>query len=157
VLIPDVLIERYNNGLVEYGKNYAYKDTASRICVDNPSPYLDKYSEDDTLEEEDDDTGLHQKLLARTRIGESSIQVIPLFYQEHEEVLNASIVRTWSLRSISTSRKEIVEKLIKDGIPPSWQKTALLRNSYPLKLDCRGRWIEKPSVVLDDELGLIFE
>lgn len=109
---------------------------------------------------DEDVPGLHPSLVARTRLGESSAEVIPLFTEDGfmpEIEPNFEQSKKWSMRSLSLTRKGVVNLLFKLGIPEGWKKSPLLRNSYPLVLDAENFWIEDRVVRLDEELGLVYQ
>ena len=58
---------------------------------------------------------------------------------------------------MSLSRKGIVKKLRASGVPEGWKKSPLLRNCYPLVLTAEGRWTEDATVLLDNDLGFVYE
>lgn len=65
--------------------------------------------------------------------------------------------KAWFLRAMSLSRKGVVVKLQRAGVPDGWKKSALLRNCYPMMLNKTNQWEEDPSIRLDAELGLKYE
>jgi CRISPR-associated endonuclease/helicase Cas3 len=159
VIIPDFLLERIDKALEENdGEAMAHKGQAIRATIgfpddgswDDPNRYL----------KADDDPGLHHSLLAQTRLGETSVSVIPLFSHDAskmEQIPDLSQAKEWSMRTISLSRKKVVMKLHTSAIPKCWEKSSLLRNCYPFWVDAEGCWIEDSSVGLDEELGLIYK
>jgi CRISPR-associated endonuclease/helicase Cas3 len=155
--VPDTLLERYEKAMDEEGETFAKKWLAQQAHIgspedaswDNPMRYA---------KNDDDDCGLHSSLIAKTRLGDPSLVVIPLFpNDEVDNVDDYAQAKILYLRSLSVSKKGIVQKLKSLGTPASWKKSSLLRNCYPLKVDKAGHWIENPTVRLDDELGLVYE
>lgn len=108
---------------------------------------------------DDDEPGVHASLKAKTRLGDDSAVVIPLFEADTFDPTTApdfAQAKKWFLRAMSVSRKGIVKPLQSAGVPEGWKKSTLLRNCYPLQLDAELRWIIDPSVQLSDELGLVY-
>jgi CRISPR-associated endonuclease/helicase Cas3 len=60
------------------------------------------------------------------------------------------------MRAVSLSRKRVTSRLFANGVPKTWLASPLLRNSFPLILDENGRWVDDPTVRLDEELGLVY-
>ncbi len=109
---------------------------------------------------DEDEPGVHRTLMARTRLGEDSVVVIPLWPEDGfrpEATPEFVRAKQWFLRAVSLSRKGVAKKLQKMGVPEGWKKSPLLRNCFPLTLDEHGRWVEDPTVLLDDDLGLVYE
>jgi CRISPR-associated endonuclease/helicase Cas3 len=109
---------------------------------------------------DEDEPGVHRTLMAQTRLGDDSIIAIPLRPEDRfrPEVLpDFNLARSWYLRAISISRKGVVKRLQKRGVPGGWNKSSLLRNCFPLMLNAQGRWTENSMVRLDDDLGLVYE
>lgn len=109
---------------------------------------------------DEDEPGVHRTLMAKTRLGEDSIVVIPLF--PDDEFSSAATpdfdqAKRWYLQAVSISRKGVAKKLRALGVPEGWKKSPLLRNCFPLKLDAQGCWMEDAKVRLDDDLGLVYE
>jgi CRISPR-associated endonuclease/helicase Cas3 len=50
----------------------------------------------------------------------------------------------------------VTSRLFANGVPKTWLASPLLRNSFPLILDENGRWVDDPTVRLDEELGLVY-
>ncbi len=98
--------------------------------------------------------------MAQTRLGEDSIVAIPLWPEDGfspEATPDFTQAKQWFLRAVSLSRKGVVKKLQKLGVPEGWKKSSLLRNCFPLILDADVRWTEDTTVRLDDDLGLVYE
>jgi CRISPR-associated endonuclease/helicase Cas3 len=109
---------------------------------------------------DDDEPGVHFTLKAQTRLGEDSVSVVPLFPKDNltaSAVPDTATVREWALRIFSLSRKGVVQKLRKLGIPEGWTTLPLLRHCYPMLLDNEGFWQEDKIVKLDKELGLVYK
>lgn len=109
---------------------------------------------------DEDEPGVHRTLMAQTRLGQDSIVAIPLWLEDGfgpEVVPDFTQSKRWFLRAVSLSRKGVVKKLQKQGVPEGWKKSPLLRNCFPLILDEHGRWAEDATVRLDDDLGLVYE
>jgi len=108
----------------------------------------------------DDDTpGVHRTLMARTRLGEDSVVVIPLFPADGFQPAKApdfATAKRWFHRAMSLSRRGVVNRIKAKGTPKGWQESSLLRNCFPLLLRADGRWVEDPSVRLDEDLGLVY-
>lgn len=109
---------------------------------------------------DEDEPGLHPTLIAQTRLGEASVIVIPLFPEDDFDpsvLPDFSLAKSWALRSVSISRQGVVKRLQDMGVPEGWQKSPLLRNAFPLELDEKGYWKEDRSILLDAELGLVYD
>jgi len=109
---------------------------------------------------DEDDPGVHRTLMAQTRLGEDSVVAIPLWPEDgfgSEATPDFVQSKAWFLRAVSLTRKGVVNKLKKLGVPEGWKKSSLLRNCFPLILSTDGRWTEDATVRLDDDLGLVYE
>ncbi len=109
---------------------------------------------------DDDEPGVHHTLIAKTRLGEDSIIVIPIFPEDNfGDGINQDnlTVKKLFLRGISVSRKNVVKQLRGTGVPAEWEKSSLLRNCYPFILDEDNRWVEGSNIRFDKELGLVYE
>lgn len=140
----------------EEGLSFAHRTLANQAVIE-----LENWDDSTRFTKADEDEpGRHPSLMAQTRLGEPSVVVVPLRPGDafdpkaSPDTIQA---RTWSLRSLSLSRKGIVQKLVALGVPEGWRQSPLLRTSHLMRLDDEGRWIEDPAVRLDDELGLCFE
>jgi len=159
VEIPEVLQDRHTRALTENeGKQQAHIIEANKAIIGFP----DDASWNDPARFslcDEDEPGVHRTLMARTRLGDDSVVVIPLW---ESDAFNADATpdfqqaKAWFLRAMSVSRKGIVKPLQRTGVPEGWKKSALLRNAYPLPLDAGSRWIIDTSVHLSDEIGLIY-
>lgn len=140
------------------GTDYAKIGAANQIIIGLPDDASWKTGARFTLYD-DDEPGVHTSLKVKTRLGEDSVVVIPLWEGDGYDVATTTEftqAKTWFLRAMSLSRKGVVKRLQAKGVPESWRQSALLRNAYPLELDAEARWIEDPSIQLSDELGLIY-
>lgn len=140
------------------GDNYAHVSLANQAIIGLPDDGSWKTSATFTLYD-DDEPGVHASLKAKTRLGDDSADVIPLFETDAFDpsaTPDFAQAKKWFLRAMSVSRKGIVKPLQKTGVPEGWKKSTLLRNCYPLQLDAESRWIIDPSIQLSDELGLIY-
>jgi CRISPR-associated endonuclease/helicase Cas3 len=109
---------------------------------------------------DDDEPGVHFTLKAQTRLGEDSVSVVPLFPSDNFDASttpNITIAREWAMRTISLSRKGVVQRLRSGGIPGGWTKVPLLRNCYLMVFDSEGIWQDDNTVKLDKELGLVYK
>jgi CRISPR-associated endonuclease/helicase Cas3 len=159
VELSEALRERVDAAMMtEDGEEYAHKALANMAIIGFPDDASWKDASRFSKADEDE-PGLHPSLVAKTRLSEGSVVIVPLFpkdgYQKAIEP-DFQTAKRWSLRSLSLSRKGVVKRLQKLGVPEGWTKSALLRNCIPLELDEAGCWIEDPSVVLDDALGLVY-
>lgn len=140
------------------GDNYAHVGVANQAIIGLPDDGSWKTSATFTLYD-DDEPGVHASLKAKTRLGDDSAVVIPLFEADAFDpaaVPDFAQAKKWFLLAMSVSRKSIVKPLQSAGVPEGWKKNTLLRNCYPLQLDTESRWIIDPRVQLTDELGLIY-
>ncbi|MHB8455724.1 MAG: CRISPR-associated helicase Cas3' [Acidiferrobacterales bacterium] len=109
---------------------------------------------------DEDEPEVHRTLMAQTRLGEDSVVAISLWPDDTfnaETTPDFTQAKAWFLRAVSLSRKGVVKKLQKRGVPEGWKKSSLLRNCFPLILNADGRWTEDAAVRLDDDLGLVYE
>jgi len=140
------------------GDYYAHVGVANQAIIGLPDDGSWKTSASFTLYD-DDEPGVHASLKAKTRLGDESAVVIPIFETDAFDPAAApdfAQAKAWFLRAMSVSRKGIVKPLLSAGVPEGWKKSALLRNCYPLQLDPESRWIADDSVHLSDELGLVY-
>jgi CRISPR-associated endonuclease/helicase Cas3 len=158
--VPESLRERLEKALVtEDGEAIAHTGQAHQAIIGLP----DDASWNDPARfvlYDEDEPGVHRTLMAQTRLGEDSVVTIPLWLEDGfrpEATPEFVQAKQWFLRSISLSRKGVVKKIQKQGVPEGWKKSPLLRNCFPLILDERGRWVEDAAVRLDDDLGLVYD
>ncbi len=143
----------------EDGEDLAHKGQANQAIIGFP----DDASWNDPARfvlYDEDEPGVHRTLMAQTRLGEDSIVAIPLLPEDGfgpEATPDFAQAKQWFLRAMSLSRKGVVKKLQKLGVPEGWKKSPLLRNCFPLVLNAEGRWTEDAMVRLDDDLGLVYE
>jgi CRISPR-associated endonuclease/helicase Cas3 len=160
VEVPDSLQAWLDKALLDgEGKAYAQKIQADQAILGLPDDESWNQPERFVLYDEDA-PGIHRTLMARTRLGENSVVVVPLWLEDgfSPEVMPASVLtKSWFLRALSLSRKGVVRELNTLGVPEGWKKSSLLCNCIPLMLDAQGRWVEDASVRLDDDLGLVYE
>lgn len=141
------------------GDHYAHVGLANQAIIGLPDDGSWKTSATFTLYD-DDEPGVHATLKAKTRLGDDSAVVIPLFETDTFDpaaIPDFAQAKAWFLRAMSVSRKGIVKPLQSAGVPEGWQKNTLLRNCYPLQLDAESRWIIDPGVHLSDDLGLVYQ
>ncbi len=141
------------------GEEYAHVGEAHQAIIGLPDDASWKTGARFTLFD-DDEPGVHASLKVRTRLGEDSVVVVPLFDADAFDpsaVPDFAQAKAWFLRAMSLTRKSIVKRLQAQGAPEGWKQSALLRNAYPLHLDAEARWIEDPHVRFSDELGLVYE
>lgn len=158
--VPESLIERMEHALAtEDGEDYALRGQANQAIIGFPDDASWNQPERFVLYDEDE-PGVHRTLMAQTRLGEDSVITIPLPQEAGssiDTIPNFFQAKQWFLKAISLSRKGVVKKLQKQGVPESWKKSPLLRNCFPLFLDEEGRWIEDTTVKLEDDLGMVYE
>jgi len=141
------------------GKEYAHVGQAHQAIIGLPEDASWKTGARFTLYD-DDEPGVHSSLKVRTRLGEDSVVVVPIFESDAFDPADTpdfAQAKTWFLRAMSLSRQAIVKRLQAQGVPEGWRQSALLRNAYPLQLDPEARWIEDTTVLLSSELGLIYQ
>jgi CRISPR-associated endonuclease/helicase Cas3 len=158
VPIPIFLEERMNVAVLAEGKSITHRQQANMAIIGFPDD--GSWKEVKHEKADDDEPGLHPTLVAQTRIGEPSVVVIALFPEDMfalERMPDFAQAKAWFLRAVSLSRKDVVKKLQKLGVPEGWKKSPLLRNCFPLMLDAQGRWTEDAKVRLDDDFGLVYE
>ena len=158
--VPESLRERLDKSLVAAdGEVIAHRGQANQAIIGFP----DDASWNDPARfvlYDEDEPGVHKTLMVKTRLGEDSIVVIPIF--SDDEFSSATTpdfdqAKRWYLQAVSISRKGVVNKLRALGVPEGWKKSPLLRNCFPLTLDVQGRWTADAKVRLDDDLGLVYE
>lgn len=158
--VPDSLREWLDKALVAgEGKAYAQKIQAEQAILGLPDDESWNQPERFVLHDEDQ-PGIHRTLMAKTRLGEDSVIVVPLWPEDGFSPLiipDSVLTKKWYLRALSLSRKGVVRKLHALGVPEGWGKSSLLRNCIPLMLDAQGRWVEDANVRLDDDLGLVYQ
>jgi CRISPR-associated endonuclease/helicase Cas3 len=158
--VPESLIERMENALAaEDGEDYALRGQANQAIIGFPDDASWNQPERFVLYDEDE-PGMHRTIMAQTRLGEDSVVVIPLQQKigaDFYTIPDFLQAKQLYLKAVSLSRKGVVKKLQKLGVPESWKKSPLLRNCFPLILDEEGRWIEDATVKLDDDLGMVYE
>lgn len=160
VEIPEFLQQRLQNAQEEAdGKVFAHKAMAHHGIIGLP----DDASWNDQARfvlYDDDEPGVHHTLRAKTRLGDESVVVVPLFPEDEfdaEQQPDFAEAKRWFLRAVSLSRNSVTNKLRSLGVPEGWKKSPLLRNCHPWVLDASGRWVEDVTVRLDDDLGVVYE
>ena len=160
VTIPESIQEWLDKTLMESeGKTYAQRIQANQAIIGFP----DDASWNDPARFvlfDEDEPGMHRTLLAKTRLGEESVLVIPLSQDEdyHSETPPSfDQAKQWFQRSVILSRKGIIRRLQQRGVPESWKQSPLLRNCYPMFLGADGRSNMDDRVRLDEELGIVYE
>jgi len=109
---------------------------------------------------DEDAPDVHRTLMARTRLGQDAVVVIPILPGdrfEAEAIPDPDQSKRWFLRALSLSRPNIVRKLRAMNTPAGWAKSPLLRGCFALKLDVDRRWEVDPTVRLDRDLGLVYD
>lgn len=159
VEIPDFLQDRHGRAVTENkGKSLAHIFEADKAIIGFPDDAFWKDPACFSLYDEDE-PGAHRTLMAHTRLGDDSVVVIPLW---EADVFNPDTTpdfqqaKDWFLRAMSLSRKSVVKRLQRDGVPEGWKSNSLLRNAYPLLLDTESRWVADSGIQLSDELGLVY-
>lgn len=154
------LAERHDRAMLEEeGQEYAHVGAANQAVIGLPDDGSWKAGMIFTLYD-DDEPGIHASLKAKTRLGDDSVIVIPLFAQDAYDPAHTpdfAQAKDWFLRAMSVSRKSIVKQLQAQGVPEGWKQNALLRSAYPLRLDVEQCWMEDPNIRLSDELGLVYQ
>jgi CRISPR-associated endonuclease/helicase Cas3 len=152
--------ERLNKALMDSdGKIIAHTGQANQAIMGLP----DDASWNDPARfvlYDEDEPGVHRTLMAQTRLGEDSVVAIPLWLEDSfgsETTPDFVQSKAWFLRAVSLTRRGVVKKIQRLGIPEGWKKSPLLRNCFPLILNADGRWAEDATVRLDDDLGLVYE
>ena len=160
VEVPEFLLGRLEKAMIDNdGETFAHKYQANQAIIGLP----DDASWNDPARfvlYDEDEPGLHRTLMAQTRLGEDSVVTIPLWPEDgfaSETTPDFLHSKAWFLRGVSLTRKHVVKKLQKLGVPEGWKKSSLLRNCFPLILNADGRWSEDTTVRLDDDLGLVYE
>jgi CRISPR-associated endonuclease/helicase Cas3 len=158
--VPKSLQDRLEKSMIDSdGKLIAHTGQANQAIIGLP----DDASWNDPARfvlYDEDHPDVHRTLMAHTRIGEDSVVAIPLWQEDGliTEIAPEFVqCKAWFLRGVSLTRKGMVKKFKKMGVPEGWKKSSLLRNCYPLLLNADGRWTEDATVRLDDDLGLVYE
>lgn len=159
VEIPEVLMERMNKAVRVEGEAIAYRQQANMAIIGLPD---DASWNDPTrfVLYDEDEPGVHRTLMAQTRLGEDSVVAIPLWSEDgfdSKATPEFTQSKAWFLRAVSLTRKGVVQKLRKLGVPEGWKESSLLRSCVPLHLNADGRWAEDATVRLDEDLGLVYE
>lgn len=156
--IPNHLKERMEKAISVEGEIISQRQHANMAIIGFPED--GSWKEVKFEKADEDEPGLHPTLVAQTRLGEPSVVAIPLFPADGYDPgmqPDFACAKEWCLRGVSLSRKDVVNKFKTLGIPEGWKKSPLLRNCYPLVLDADSRWIIDTKVLLDDDLGLMYE
>ena len=159
VEVPNSQKDRMEKAQAEEGKAIAERQQANQAILGLPDDASWNQPERYVLYDEDM-PGVHRSLMAQTRLGQDSAVAIPLFPADEfrlEAEPDFAQAKQWVLRSLSLSRKGVLQNLRAVGVPESWKKSPLLRNCFPLPLDAQGRWVKDAGVRLDDDLGLVYE
>ncbi len=158
--VPESLRERLEKALMSgEGEAWAKLGQANRAIIGYPDDSSWNEPERFVLHDEDE-SGVHRTLLAQTRLGDESIVAIPLWPEDGfqpEAAPEFTTAKQWFLRSVSLSRKNVINSLRRQGVPEGWKKSPLLRNCYALTLNPDGRWKEDATIRLDNDLGFVYE
>lgn len=158
VPVPEWLRPRLDEADGDAGKALAQRQQAHAAIIGMP----DDASWDDPnryVLYDDDAAGVHRTLMARTRLGEESITVVPLRPVDQFDPMlmpEGAQAKEWFLRSMTVSRPWIVKKLVTEGVPEGWRRSPLLRTCYPMLFDGAGQWLADSRVYLNAELGLTY-
>jgi CRISPR-associated endonuclease/helicase Cas3 len=158
--VPESLRERLEKAsAVKEGEGFAYRGQANQAIIGFPDDASWNDPSRFVLFDEDE-PGVHRTLMAQTRLGADSVLAIPLSPKDGfrpEATPNFAQAKLVFLRAMSLSRKGVVRRLRALGMPEGWKQSSLLRNCFPLMTNTEGRWMEDPTVRLDDDLGLVYE
>ncbi|HBO6001170.1 TPA: CRISPR-associated helicase Cas3', partial [Pseudomonas aeruginosa] len=104
-----------------------------------------------------------------TRLGDESVSLVPVYRREGGWSLSAGgelfdpahrvsddLALALASRQIKTSRKDLVKHLLATEVPRAFVEHPLLRQLRPLELIEGQAVIGRLTVVLDEELGLVF-
>lgn len=156
---PEFLLARMNNAVRAEGEAIAHRQQANMAIIGLP----DDASWNDPARfvlYDEDEPGVHRTLMAQTRLGEDSVIAIPLRPEDSfdsKATPEFAQSKAWFQQAMSLTRGGVVQKLRSLGVPKGWKELPLLRNCCPLQLNADGRWIEDPTVRLDEDLGLVYE
>lgn len=158
--VHEFLQERLNKAMEKSdGNACASRGQANQAVIGFPDDASWDQPERFVLFDEDEHF-VHRTLMARTRLGDDSVIVIPLFPEDGFDpdfTPDFAGSKHLFMRALSLSRKNVVAKLRSNGISEGWKSSPLLRNCFPLMLNAEGRWILDHTVRLDEELGLVYE
>ena len=158
--VPEFLQDSLNKALASAdGKAIVHTGQAHQAIIGRPDDASWNQPERFVLYDEDE-PDVHRTLMAQTRLGEDSVVAIPVWPEDalrNEVSPEFVLAKSWFLRAVNLSRKDVVRKLRAQGVPEGWKKSSLLRNCFPLLLDVGGRWKEDAAVRLDDDLGVVYE
>lgn len=159
IAVPEFLEERMNKAVRAEGEAIAQRQQANMAIMGLP----DDASWNDPAKYvlyDEDEPGVHRTLMAQTRLGEDSVIAIPMWLEDNFDsgaIPDFVQSKSWFLRAMSLTRKSVVRKLKKSGVPEGWKESSLLRNCFPLVLNANGYWTEDATVRLDKDLGLVYE
>jgi CRISPR-associated endonuclease/helicase Cas3 len=157
--VPPALSERRDKSLAAEGEDLARIQQAHQAIIGLPDDGSWNDPSRLTLFDEDG-PGVHRALLALTRLGEESLLAVPLDDESGfswDALPDFRQAAKWFGNSVRLSRRAVVHKLKRVGVPDGWSKSPLLRNCYPMLLDGSRRWKEDATVRLDEELGVVYE
>jgi CRISPR-associated endonuclease/helicase Cas3 len=154
----EILQERLNASEIEReGKQHSHMIAALHAPIGRPD--MSWMESGQPQVQDDEDPTLHASLVARTRLGDMSVSIVPFSEVDahiSKAVTDTQYAHALMRRTISVSSKKVVRKMVDLVKNEVWQESPLLRNSYPMQLDREKRWIIDPSVRLDEQLGLVY-
>ncbi|MGK4007544.1 CRISPR-associated helicase Cas3' [Sorangium sp. So ce1036] len=121
---------------------------------------------------EDEDPSIHRALRARTRLGDPTVEVVPVTERGGRLVLTGApeialdvdareppprrVVLAAARQSVGISHRGVVAALLREPVPPSFAASGHLRFHRVLRLDDAGRTsIAGVPLALDPDLGLV--
>ena len=172
--LPKSVTEKAREALEEQKRDLeGHELEAGQIVVDPLNRLLERLGDDQStadlgLDDEEENPYTQRPL---TRLGEPSVQVVPIYELEGAYYLDPKgrhlvplkgqaspeDARAIYAASLRVGRKGVVEKIRQEEVPSAWRKNGLIRNLRPLYLneECTTE-IGNTRLRMDPELGLVY-
>jgi len=153
VTVPDTLQERFNKAKESTPTDYI--NDAELSVIGHPGDHT--WEDVTTYPQYATEDQADPSVTANTRIGSPSITVIPIYNGELRTDLEPDNKTGFFFlrKQIKISQNRVIKQI--GTTPEAWKKSIPLRRCIPFELDNNGRWLIDPSVLLDNELGLVYE
>ncbi|MFO0467364.1 MAG: CRISPR-associated helicase Cas3' [bacterium] len=167
---PPACVEAMAGCLAQHRESVAKREVAAkRHLLPSPSDPDDFLADLQPDVRDDEDPTLHASLRAVTRLGPPTVDVVCLHVRDgklfcdgdgtSEVVLDAepsrAVVDQLVRCTISISHRDLVDALLAESTPKSWQGQPLLRFRRLLRFTDGAVDVERSSLRLDAELGLV--